>query len=244
MNPGVRNQIGLELIEIHIQGTIKSKWCSDRADNLANKPIKVGIAGALNVQVTTADVIDSLIVNHKCTVRVLQCSMSCQDRIVGLNHSSCHLRSRIDAELQLRLLAIVNGESFHEQRGESWSSASSKRMKDQEALQSRAVVSRLSDPIQDHINHLLADGVVAPGIVVGSIFLAGDELFGVEQLAVSSRADLVYIENVLSSKTALFQFEKHFKPRLKCDKNLKKSMQFETFVITKSWEKDFFDLTP
>ena len=45
--------------------------------------------------------------------------------------------------------------------------------------------------IEDEINDLLADGVVAPGIVVGSVLLASHQLLGVEQLAIGASADLV-----------------------------------------------------
>ena len=37
----------------------------------------------------------------------------------------------------------------------------------------------------------LTDGVVATGVVVGGVLLAGDELLRVEQLAVGAGADLV-----------------------------------------------------
>jgi len=36
------------------------------------------------------------------------------------------------------------------------------------------------------------DGVVATGVVVGGVLLAGDELLGVVQVAVRARADLVH----------------------------------------------------
>ena len=42
-----------------------------------------------------------------------------------------------------------------------------------------------------HLDLLLADGVVAAGVVVGRVLLAGDELLGVEEGAVGSRPHLV-----------------------------------------------------
>ena len=41
-----------------------------------------------------------------------------------------------------------------------------------------------------NLDLLLADGVVAAGIVVGGVLLARDQLLGVEQLPVGARADL------------------------------------------------------
>ena len=64
-------------------------------------------------------------------------------------------------------------------------------MEDKEALEAGAVVCYPPDPVHRHLDLLLADGVVAPGVVVGSILLAGDELLGVEELAVGPGSDLV-----------------------------------------------------
>lgn len=53
------------------------------------------------------------------------------------------------------------------------------------------LTSNASDAIDDIINHLLADGIVATGVVVGGILLAVDQQLGVEELAVGASADLV-----------------------------------------------------
>ncbi len=45
------------------------------------------MGGSLNVQVSSADVIDSLIVQHDSNVSVLQKGVSGQDRVVRLNDS-------------------------------------------------------------------------------------------------------------------------------------------------------------
>ena len=62
---------------------------------------------------------------------------------------------------------------------------------DHEALKTGAVVSQLTDAIKAEINDLLTDGVVTTSEIVGGIFLTGDQLLGMEQLAVSSGADLI-----------------------------------------------------
>lgn len=54
-----------------------------------------------------------------------------------------------------------------------------------------AVVGHASDSVDNVLHHLLADGVVAAGIVVGSIFLAADQQLGVEELPVVASADLI-----------------------------------------------------
>jgi hypothetical protein len=64
-------------------------------------------------------------------------------------------------------------------------------VEDQEALETRALVSQLADAVEAQVDDLLTNGVVATGVVVGGILLAGDQLLGVEQLAVRASADLV-----------------------------------------------------
>ena len=45
------------------EGTVETKRCSDRRHNLGNQSVEVGVSGALNVQVTTADIVDGFVVN-------------------------------------------------------------------------------------------------------------------------------------------------------------------------------------
>ena len=122
---------------------------------------------------------------------MLQSSMSSQYSIVRLHNSGGNLGGRIDGELQLRLLAIVHGETLHQQRGESRSSSSSEGMEEKESLEASTLVSKLPDSVQDQINDLLSNGVVTPGIVVGGVLLSIDELLGMVELTVSSNSSLV-----------------------------------------------------
>ena len=46
-----------------------------------------------------------------------------------------YLWSRIDAKLKLCLLAVVDGEALHEERGETGAGAATERVEDQESLQ-------------------------------------------------------------------------------------------------------------
>jgi hypothetical protein len=48
-----------------------------------------------------------------------------------------------------------------------------------------------TDSVQVAVNHLLANGIVTAGIVVGGILLATDEKLGVEELSVATSSDLV-----------------------------------------------------
>jgi hypothetical protein len=64
-------------------------------------------------------------------------------------------------------------------------------VKHQESLQTSAIVGQFPDAVEHEIDDLLADGVVAPRVVVGRILFAGDQLLRVVQLAVGAVANLV-----------------------------------------------------
>merc|ERR1712133_156294 len=64
-------------------------------------------------------------------------------------------------------------------------------MEDEKSLETSAVVGKLPDPVENQVNDLLTDGVVASGVVVGGVLLAADHLLGVEQLPVGSAANFV-----------------------------------------------------
>lgn len=50
---------------------------------------------------------------------------------------------------------------------------------------------QFADSVQHKVDDLFANGVVAAGIIICSIFLPCDELLGMEQLSVRSSAHLV-----------------------------------------------------
>ena len=64
-------------------------------------------------------------------------------------------------------------------------------MEDEESLKPRAGFCQLPDPVEDEVHDLLADGVVAPGVVVGGVLLASNKLLGMEQLAIGSSSNLI-----------------------------------------------------
>jgi len=191
VDTGVWHQVGLELGQINVEGTVEAQRSRDGRDDLADQAVQVGVGGALDVQVATADVVDSFVVDHEGTVGMFQSSMGGQDRVVGFYNGSGDLGSWVDGEFEFRFLSVVNRQTFHQQRGETRSGASAERVEDEEALKTGALVGQLADAVQHQIDDLLANGVVSTGIVVGSIFLAGDELFRMEERAVGTSAHLI-----------------------------------------------------
>ena len=53
------------------------------------------------------------------------------------------------------------------------------------------LTSQFANSVQNQIDNLLADGVMTASVIIGSIFLSSDHLFWMEQLAISTGADLV-----------------------------------------------------
>jgi len=91
VNTGLWHQVGLELGDIHVQGSVESQRGGQRGDDLCNQPVQVGLGGALDVQVASADVLDGLVVEHDCHVGVLQQRVGREHRVVGLHDSGGHL---------------------------------------------------------------------------------------------------------------------------------------------------------
>ena len=63
MDTRIRHQIGLKLVEVHINRTIKSERCSDGGNDLCNQPVQVGVSWTVDVQVGFAQIINGLIVH-------------------------------------------------------------------------------------------------------------------------------------------------------------------------------------
>jgi len=64
-------------------------------------------------------------------------------------------------------------------------------VEEKESLKSSTLVSKLPDSVKNQIHNLLADGVVSPGVVVGGVLLAVDQLLRMVELTVSSNSGLV-----------------------------------------------------
>merc|ERR1711871_814289 len=191
VDAGVGHQVGLELGHIDVEGTIKAQRRGQRRDDLGDDAVQVGVGGALNVQRAAADVVDSLVVEHHGDISVLQKSVGGQDAVVGLDDGGVHLGRGVHDEAELGLAAVIDRQTLAQQGAKAGAGAATHGVEDEEALEARAVVSQLPDAVEHQVNDLLADRVVATSVVVGGVFLAGDQLLGVVQLAVRASADLV-----------------------------------------------------
>ena len=79
VNSGIRHQVRLELIQIHVEGTVKSQRGRDGGDNLPNQTIEISISWPLNVKVASANIVNGFIVHHESTIGMVQSSVGGQD---------------------------------------------------------------------------------------------------------------------------------------------------------------------
>jgi hypothetical protein len=63
VNAGVWDQIGLELVQVDVERTVKAQTGGNGADNLSNQAIEVLVVGTRNIQAAAADIVDSLVID-------------------------------------------------------------------------------------------------------------------------------------------------------------------------------------
>lgn len=114
-----RYQVGLELVQVDVKRAIESEGGGNGRDDLSDQSVEVGVTRGLNAEVLSANVVNGFIVDHERTIRVLQSSVGCQDRVVGLHNGGRHLGCRVDRELKLALLSIISAKSFQQQTSET-----------------------------------------------------------------------------------------------------------------------------
>ena len=166
VDTGVGDQVSLELVQVDVEGTVEAERSSDGGNNLSDQTVQVLVAGTLNAEVAAANIVDGLVVDHEGAVGVLEGGVSGQDGVVGLNNGGGVLRSRVDTELKLGLLAVVDGQTLHQESTESGTSTTTEGVEDEEALKTGTGVGNTADLVENLVDHLLANGVVATGVVV------------------------------------------------------------------------------
>jgi hypothetical protein len=101
---------------------------------------------------------------HKRAIRVLESCVCRENRVIRLHNRVCECRRRVDAELELALLAIVCGESLEDKGAETRTCPTTEGVEDKEALKPSAVVSQTSNSVHHIVDLLLSDCIVTPCI--------------------------------------------------------------------------------
>ena len=67
-----------------------------------------------------------------------------------------YLWGGVDGEFQLGFLSVIDGETFHEEGGESGSGTTTEGVEDQETLKTGTLVGKLSDSVQNKVDNFLS----------------------------------------------------------------------------------------
>ncbi len=136
----VRDQVGLELVQVHVKGTVEAERRGDGGDDLGDQAVEMLVVGAGDVQVATADVVDSLVVDKESAVRVLDGAVGGENGVVGLNNGGRDAGGRVDGELELGLLSVVGRQALEKKSTEAGTGTATEGVEDQETLERAAVV--------------------------------------------------------------------------------------------------------
>jgi hypothetical protein len=84
------------------------------------------IAGTRDIQITTAYIIDRLIIDQEGAIRVLNSAVGRKNSIVRFDDSSGDARGRVNGKLELGFLSIVGRETLQEESSKAGPSTASK----------------------------------------------------------------------------------------------------------------------
>ena len=72
MDSWIWDQVGLEFGNINVEGTIESEGGSQRGDNLSDESVQVGVGWSLNIEVSSADIVDGFVIEHNGNISVFE----------------------------------------------------------------------------------------------------------------------------------------------------------------------------
>jgi hypothetical protein len=191
MDSWIWDQVSLEFGDINVKGTIESEGSGKGGDNLGNESVQVGVGWSLDIEISSADIINGFVIDHDGNIGVLEEGVSGEDGVVWLNNGGGDLWGWVDGETELGFLTVIDGESLEEKGSETGTGSSSNSVEDKETLETSALIGKLSDSVEAEINDFLTNGVMSSGEVVGGVFLSGDELLWMEELSVGSGSDFI-----------------------------------------------------
>merc|ERR1719272_1161006 len=131
----VWHQVGLKFGNVDIECAIEAQGGCEGRDDLRQETVQVCVCGPLDVQVSSADVIERLVVVHDRHIGVLQQGVNTENRVVGFDDGGCDLGAGPDGEAQLGLLAVIDGEALQHEAAETTASTTTDCIVDHEALQ-------------------------------------------------------------------------------------------------------------
>merc|ERR1711981_614386 len=170
MDSGVGDEVGLELSDIDVEGTIESEGGGKGGDDLGDESVEVGVGGSLNIKGSSADIVDGFVVKHDGDISMLKKRMGGEDGVVWFDNSGGDLWGWVDGETELGFLTVIDRESLEEEGTETGSGTTTDGVEDEETLETSTLVSKFSDSVEAEVDNFFTNGVVTSGEVVGSIF--------------------------------------------------------------------------
>lgn len=86
VNTRIRDQVGLELVQVDVQGAIKAQAGSHGRHYLSDEAIQVLIVGSRDIKAATADVVHGLVINQECAVGMLDGAVGGENSVVGFDN--------------------------------------------------------------------------------------------------------------------------------------------------------------
>jgi len=71
MDSWVWHKVRLELSDINVQSTIESERSSQRRNDLSDESVQVSVGWSLDIEVSSADIVDSLVIKDNGNIGVL-----------------------------------------------------------------------------------------------------------------------------------------------------------------------------
>lgn len=72
MDSWIWHQIGLELSNVDVECSVESQRSSQRRDDLSNESVQIGVSWSLDVQVSSANVVNGFVVQHNGDIGVFK----------------------------------------------------------------------------------------------------------------------------------------------------------------------------
>jgi hypothetical protein len=79
MDSWIWYQVSLELGNIDVEGTIESEGSGQRGDNLGNESVQVGVSWSLDIEISSADIIDGFVIKDDGNIGMLEEGMGGED---------------------------------------------------------------------------------------------------------------------------------------------------------------------
>lgn len=189
---GERNHVHSQLTQIRVELTGESQTGGDAGHDSGDEVVQVTVGRVRQLQGAHADVVESLVVNAKGLIRVLDQLVDRESGVVGLNDGVGHLGGWHNGEGGHHSVGELLADLGDQKSTHTRSGTTAEGVGDLEALEAVAAFGLTADHVKDVVDELGALSVVTLGPVVAGRGLAEDEVVGSEELTERTGTDGVH----------------------------------------------------